>query len=295
MKTETILFREPRFDLPSTFALQQLGRFDPTARLDESSFEKVHLDERGLAVRHRFNRAGDDISVTLEGEPGAAVRSWSGVLPLEADPFAPDHPRLRRIMQRFPGLRLLPMPWRFDVAVGAVLQQRVTFTEAATQFGRIAQRFGRKTPFGLAFPSASQLGQASAPDLQACGVDVKRARTIVALARAQRFKPFLYDGTAGQKLRLRLGTVPGIGPWTAEMILGFGAGEPDAVPVGDLHLPRLVGTALANEPRADDARMLQLLEPFTGHRFRVIRLILCATFWAPELLRAPAPQPAARP
>lgn len=282
---ETLRFSEARFDLRSTFALQCVGQFDPTARLDDTVFEKVHLDRKGLAVRHRFVREKDEVTVTVEREPGAETRTWGEVLPPRDPPFEPEHPRLRRIAQHFPGLRLLTMPWLFDVAVGAVLQQRVSFAEAATQFGRLAQRFGRRTPFGLTFPNAERLGDASAPDLQACGVDAKRARTIVALARAQRFKPFLYDGTSGVKLRQRLDAVPGIGPWTVAMIAGFGLGDPDVVLTGDLHLPRLVGTALAGEPGADDARMLELLSPYAGQRFRVVRLIFCATFFAPELMK----------
>jgi 3-methyladenine DNA glycosylase/8-oxoguanine DNA glycosylase len=58
--------------------------------------------------------------------------------------------------------------------------------------------------------------------------------------------------------------------------MGFVLGDPDAVPVGDLHLPHEVGWALAAEPGADDARMLELLEPYRGHRFRVLRLLLAA-------------------
>jgi 3-methyladenine DNA glycosylase/8-oxoguanine DNA glycosylase len=50
-------------------------------------------------------------------------------------------------------------------------------------------------------------------------------------------------------------------------------GDADAVSVGDFHLPHLVAWVLAGEPRADDARMLELLEPYRGERGRVIRLI----------------------
>ena len=49
--------------------------------------------------------------------------------------------------------------------------------------------------------------------------------------------------------------------------------ESDAVPVGDWHLPSMVAYALAGEVRADDARMLELLEPYRPHRARVWRLI----------------------
>ena len=58
--------------------------------------------------------------------------------------------------------------------------------------------------------------------------------------------------------------------------MGFVLGDPDAVPLGDLHLPQEVGRALAGEPGADDARMLELLEPFRGSRFRLLRLLLAA-------------------
>jgi hypothetical protein len=73
-----------------------------------------------------------------------------------------------------------------------------------------------------------------------------------------------------------LAAVPGCGPWTVEISMGFVLGDPDAVPTGDLHLPHEVGRALAGEEHADDARMLDLLEPFRGQRFRLLRLLIAA-------------------
>ena len=71
----------------------------------------------------------------------------------------------------------------------------------------------------------------------------------------------------------RLRALPGIGPWTAAEVAMRALGDPDAVSVGDFHLPNLVAFALAGEARGDDARMLDLLEPYRGHRGRVIRLL----------------------
>lgn len=59
-------------------------------------------------------------------------------------------------------------------------------------------------------------------------------------------------------------------------------GDPDAVAVGDYHIPNTVSWALANEPRADDARMLELLEPFAGHRGRVTMLLKFGGISAPK-------------
>ncbi len=51
--------------------------------------------------------------------------------------------------------------------------------------------------------------------------------------------------------------------------------------VGDFHLPNLVAWALAREPRGNDERMLQLLEPFRPHRGRVQRLLEVSGIRAP--------------
>ena len=72
----------------------------------------------------------------------------------------------------------------------------------------------------------------------------------------------------------RFAAVPGVGPWTTARLAVIALGDPDAVCLGDLHLPHLVARALAGEPRGSDQRMLELLEPFRGHRARVQRLLL---------------------
>ncbi|MFW8745231.1 hypothetical protein, partial [Mesorhizobium japonicum] len=48
--------------------------------------------------------------------------------------------------------------------------------------------------------------------------------------------------------------------------------HPDAVSIGDLHLCAQVGMALAGR-RVDDDGMMELLEPFRGHRHRVVRYL----------------------
>ena len=56
-----------------------------------------------------------------------------------------------------------------------------------------------------------------------------------------------------------------------------GAGVPSAaVAVGDFHHKHTVSWALAREPRGTDERRLELLEPYRGHRWRVIRLVKSA-------------------
>jgi 3-methyladenine DNA glycosylase/8-oxoguanine DNA glycosylase len=84
------------------------------------------------------------------------------------------------------------------------------------------------------------------------------------------------------ELQRRLLSIPGVGPWTAAEVAVVAFGDPDAVSVGDYHLPHAVTWTLAGEPRGDDARMLELLAPFAGHRGRVVRLIEAGGSTAPR-------------
>lgn len=84
---------------------------------------------------------------------------------------------------------------------------------------------------------------------------------------------------AGQQRRLT--ALHGLGAWTAGVLRRVCFGDPDAVEWGDFHIPNHVCWNLAGEPRGDDARMAQLLEPYRGQRGRALRLILLAGQKAP--------------
>ena len=66
------------------------------------------------------------------------------------------------------------------------------------------------------------------------------------------------------------------------MALGKAIGWADAVPLGDYNLPNTVAWNLAGEERAGDARMLELLAPYDGQRWRVLRLIKMGGSRAPR-------------
>jgi len=108
-------------------------------------------------------------------------------------------------------------------------------------------------------------------DWHRAGVEGVRARTIIAAAAvADRLEQALDLDPAEADRRLR--SLPGIGPWTSAEIRQRAMGDPDAVSVGDYHLPNAVGWTLARR-KTDDAGMLELLAPYAGHRYRVTRLI----------------------
>ena len=69
--------------------------------------------------------------------------------------------------------------------------------------------------------------------------------------------------------------MPGVGVWTIAETVQRSHGDPDAVSFGDFHVSKRVGWALVGE-RVDDDGMRELLEPWIGHRQRVVRLIEAA-------------------
>ena len=86
------------------------------------------------------------------------------------------------------------------------------------------------------------------------GVEGVRARTIVTAAAVAARLERILDLDPAEADR-RLISIPGIGPWTSAEIRQRAMGDPDAVSVGDYHLPRAVGWTLARRI-TDDEGML---------------------------------------
>ncbi len=269
-------------DLRQTTTLQQLGRYDPTAVRGDAHFIKAHHvvgdDGQEHIVRHALRVEDGRLRIRVKGyDVERMAQWWRDVWPPDdgLDAFVPHHPRVERWAQAYPGLRLVPVPWAFDVAVGAVLQQRVEFGQACGAFRRLANRHAAQAGRLRVLPGPKAIAAMQPWQLEALEIDPKRSRALIALAREEQFRPFVATRDITE-LRRRLLATPGIGPWTTEMVAGFAAADPDAVPPGDVSLPHAVCRQLADEPRGTDERMFELLEPWRGHRFRVVRLLWAA-------------------
>jgi 3-methyladenine DNA glycosylase/8-oxoguanine DNA glycosylase len=203
--------------------------------------------------------------------------------------FVPLHPLLRDLHRRFAGLRIPRSRAVLEALVPAICEQKVTGTEASTAIAGLVRRHGEPAPGpwepGRAPlrvpPAAATLAGLPSYSLHELGLERRRAETIRRVAsladRLEECSDLSFD-----EARARLTALPGVGAWTAAEVAVRALGDPDAVSVGDFHLPSLVAWALAREPRADDARMLELLEPYRGQRARAIRLIEAAGIVAPR-------------
>ena len=199
--------------------------------------------------------------------------------------FTAQHPVLVEARRKVPDLRLGATGRVWDVLVAAILEQKVTGIEARRSWRELARRFGTPAP-GPA-PAALRVP----PDPQAvaritdwewhrAGVDGARRHTLIRAAQvAHRLEDAVrLRGEAGREF---LRKVPGIGVWTAAEVAQRAWGDPDAVSVGDFHIPSIVGWALVGRP-LDDAGMLEVLEPYAPQRQRAVRYLETAGVTRPR-------------
>jgi 3-methyladenine DNA glycosylase/8-oxoguanine DNA glycosylase len=197
-----------------------------------------------------------------------------------------DDPRIAALARRRPGVRVLRTGAVVNALVAAILEQKVTGTEAHRAWHGLVRLHGEPAPgppeLGLrVLPAPKVLAAMPYWSYHVLGLEQRRAELIRAIARrASWFEAIVELPLTEAYARLR--SVPGIGPWTAAEIGVRALGDVDAVSVGDFHLPNLVAYALAGEPRGDDARMLELLEPFRGRRALVVRLLELNGIQAPR-------------
>ncbi|MFP5375393.1 MAG: DNA-3-methyladenine glycosylase family protein [Acidimicrobiia bacterium] len=277
-------------DLRRTLAPLRHGALDPTTRFGPDGVWRATRTAHGPATVH-LAPAGGGVRGRAWG-PGAgpaldAVADLVGAGDDRAG-FQPGrHPVVAALARRLAGLRIPRTAAVLEALVPAVLEQKVPGVEARRAFVALVRAVGERAPgpagdAGLLVPpEPDRLAALPSYAYHRWGVERRRAETV---RRAAAVAPALerLAGLAPAEARRRLCARPGVGPWTAAEVALVALGDADAVPVGDYHLPHQVAWALAGEPRGDDARMPELLEPFGGHRGRVVRLVVAGGAGAPR-------------
>jgi 3-methyladenine DNA glycosylase/8-oxoguanine DNA glycosylase len=279
-------------DVSGVLSVHRRGYGDPAFATDEAGAiwracrtpdgpGTVRVTWRPAQSGDQAGQARGTLVAALAWGPGAswlldALPPWLGERD-RPEEFVPAHPAIRDAARRHTAVRIGRSGLVLESLVPAVLEQKVVGKEATRAWRLLLRRFGEPAPGpvppGMRVPPepATWAGIPSW-EWHRAGVEAVRARTIAAAARVAGRIEKITELTSAEADR-RLQALPGIGVWTSAEVRQRACGDPDALSVGDYHLPAVVGWALAGRP-VDDAGMLELLAPYQGQRHRASILAL---------------------
>jgi 3-methyladenine DNA glycosylase/8-oxoguanine DNA glycosylase len=276
----------PGYNLRRTMVGHRMGSFDPTLRAEDGRVRLATRTPDGLAS-FEIEQQSSVIEARGwgQGAPWLAQR-LEGLLGFEDEPhlFQPPDGVVKSLWQQFSGMHLPRLPQVIERIVQIILLQRVPWRDGCAAWKRLVSQLGDKAPGPVDLmvpPSPRELASTPYYEMVGCGVPPRQARTIQQAAfHARRIETSAKQGV--ESLSETLSAISGIGPWTIGYARGSLLADPDAILPGDYNLPHSVAWVLAREARASEERMLELLETYRGHRFRVIRLVWMGGAHAPR-------------
>lgn len=262
-------------------------KHDPCGAIRDGAFWLAMRTPSGPATL-RLARDDEGLLATAFGAgAGWAAEHADAIAGLRDDlsgfpQLASGHPVVDRLAKTFSGVRIPSTLRVFPRLLRAVLEQKVTGKEAHHSYRAVCRHFGERAPGPVDLvlpPDPAAIAATEYWVFHPFGVEQRRTQ---ALLRAAQVAERLERCADAAEATARMTALPGIGPWTAAEVVRLAYGDADAVSVGDFHIPNTVAWALAGEARGTDERMLELLEPFRGHRGRVCDLLALGGLGAPK-------------
>ena len=287
---------EARLEVRAPFHLEATVRVlqrRPSNRVDvweEGRYLRALETPDGLALAALENRGSieaPDLHLSLHHEQGTAAaaaalpaiaRTLERVLGLDLDPApleraAAAEPRLRAAARALRGMRPPRFPGWFETFANVVPFQQVSLDSGAAIVARLVERFGKPLEHAgrraFAFPSAKAFARAPLGDLRAAGLSSAKLSSLRALARAIEAGELEPDALAAldtPSAQKELERLPGIGPWSAALVLLRGLGRLDVFPPGDSGVARALGRLLARSNTTPERALARALERFGDQR-----------------------------
>jgi AraC family transcriptional regulator of adaptative response / DNA-3-methyladenine glycosylase II len=225
------------------------------------------------------------------------VQRCRRMLDLDADPHASQahlnqDPVLAGLVRERPGMRIPGAVDGAEMALRVVLSQHISTRAAGTLTGRLARALGEPLPsvpgssVDRLFPTPETIAECDPEQLP--GMPATRLRTLRALASGLADGSIaLHPGADRDQARHDLMAVPGVGPWTAEMVALRSLNDPDAFPATDLGVRR-TAASIGLPGKAGD-----LIEH--SERWRPWRAYVTQALWAASghaAARMPSDDPA---
>jgi len=183
-------------------------------------------------------------------------------------------PLIGEAIHHRPWLRPRRRPWAWEALAWAVTEQLIEARRAAEIQRRVVRRWGGRLapaddgawrgPGPLRdVPSAATVAGIAPAELVA--MDLAECRAIALIRCAREIARNRVD-PAEPAHDKRLLSIPGIGPWTLQILGYHGRGEPDSLPAGDLAYVKLVGVLAGLGRRATVEEVEEYFAPYEPYR-----------------------------
>ncbi|MGC4117951.1 MAG: hypothetical protein QM765_26065 [Myxococcales bacterium] len=179
-----------------------------------------------------------------------------------------EGPRLWALSAALRGARPPCFPTLFESFCRVVPYQQVSLDAGTAAVGRFVERFGRRVGELWAFPEAGEVASASPQDFIGIGLSRTKVSTLQSVARRIVDGSLREDALArmpSDAALRRLDELPGIGPWSAALVLLRGLRRMDVFPAGDAGVQRglreLLGEGVVIE------RLTERLGPRRGYLY----------------------------
>ena len=219
---------------------------------------------------------GEKVVVETYGEaaPETVRDQTERVLSLDVDggrflEVGERDPVVGGLQGRYPGLRPVCFYSPYEAAAWAIIGNRIRILQAAKVKARMAEELGELVQIRgkqeRTFPGPSQLLDLNGfPGLSGRKAEYLRELSRAALA-GKLEASYLRSLTTAEALA-GLKELPGIGDFSAELILLRGAGEPDGLPAREPRLARAVAMAYGMEETPTSERVGEISEGWRPYR-----------------------------
>ena len=253
------------------------GRYLRVLAVDGASV-LVEVENHGT-IDHpdvQFAIRSGDLAAATTAHVRQTVR---GLLGLDVDPgpfhrLAVTDAALRPTAVALRGLRPPRFVDLFETFVNVVPFQQVSLEAGVAIVGRLVEHFGEPHDYAgrrfHAFPTAPVVTRASPQALRECGLSARKAETLQRLGRAIESGELAEEQIARMTTSDALRTLvelPGIGPWSAGLVLLRGLGRLDVFPPGDVGAARGLSALLELEPGAALSRGVERFGKFRGYLY----------------------------
>lgn len=281
--TGTLPARPPfRLDL-TVSALRRLPANPVDVLGADGHYRRAFLTPRGpLVWTVRQDPAGGAVRLGLHGAADDPAR-WQAraarMLGTQVDlagfyAVAPGAPDIAPLVAQMRGVKPPRYPTLWEALVNALVFQQVSLHAALAILRRVIARFSPAVPFGgetlYPFPEPEAVLTGDMDELRGLGLSAAKARSLLALAGQVvdgKISEAALAGLPSPEAARWLTALPGIGPWSAAVVLLRGLGRLDVFPGGDSGMAATLRRLLGVVPGAEEAtaaRLVAALTPYQG-------------------------------